>query len=145
MSQQALEKAPTGVEVAEIVPEHEDGVGHVLIGEKELRDLASLGLYVRDLGAVDLARGTLVVQQQWLKTAVQSTGDAITELGKKTKKTRNDYAAMAQLSHSLARLGAQLTKSQQLLLEIERTPGANKEIVNPSFRVGQPVRPCPAP
>jgi hypothetical protein len=139
----------TKVEEAEFVAEGEQpadlGLDRVQISTKDLKYLASLGLEIRDLGILRISRGTLMVHLEWLKTAIRSLTEEISDLGRKPKKTRSDHAAMAQLSRSLGCLSAQLNNSQRLLMEIAEASLAEEESLRPKvkcFAVDEDVRPA---
>jgi hypothetical protein len=145
MSQQSLEMQNPTVEPTEAEIVAEPGGPDISISERELRDLAKVGLLVRDMESLDVMRGTIVIHQKLLQAAIDSLGGSITELGKKARKTRQDYSLMTNLSHSLARLGEQLNESQRLLLGIEKsTPEIEEDDLEPinTFTPRRRVKPA---
>lgn len=119
-------------------------MGCVRIGKEELANLESLGLYVRSVGTFQIARGKLLINGQRLSTAIQALTEALLRLAEKAQKTKNDYASMARLSDSLARLYAQQTEMQRLLIELEKISPREEppRALTPCFEPGKPVRPA---
>jgi hypothetical protein len=135
---------PTDQETTEAVLR----MGYVRIGRHELQDLKTIGAYVCEAGVLNITRAKALVHQQRLGTAIQEMLATIVELREKPKKSRSDLAAMAQLYQALSRVSAQVTASQQLLLDIEKM-SSTAQIEKPratvkSFAPGAIVHP-PAP
>jgi hypothetical protein len=117
-------------------------MGCVRIGKEELADLESLGLYVRSVGTLQISQGKLLINGQKLNTAIQVMTEALSRLGEKAQKTKNDFVSMARLSDSLARLYAQQTEMQRLLVEIETLSPMEylPEVRVQAFEPGKPVQ-----
>ena len=141
----------SGEGLAEVAPAGERTVkammnpGYVRIRRHELRDLETVGAYVQEANVLNLCLGRAMVIQQRLDTVMAALATAISNLAARPRGKRTDFASMAQLTHALAHLSAQLTDSQRLMLDADRASLPDRtgapEPRNRSFAPGQKVVP----
>lgn len=102
-------------------------MAHNQLLQQQFQDVAAIGAQVRAAGVLHVARGIAVINQQRLNTLMQELTVPILKLGRKRRKNTADYAAMAKLSDSLGRLSGQLTQSQHLLLDAEKSASTKRQ------------------
>jgi hypothetical protein len=127
MNPEALAKIPivtAPVTIPEKFPDENEAVqvleelGCVRVNKGSLHGLFTLGRYVQGAGAIPMAKGDVVVTQQYLHGAMRMLLDEMDEC-KKMDKADKRAMAMTTLARGLGYLASKKTEAQKLMLDLD--------------------------